>query len=1308
MPVWRNWLSDAAGMKLQHSDEASASLLQTWQQSYFSCVMLLAHRMGYATREHIDFLRGYETSFWLTSGLSTFARGGQHINTGRLGAYLPNWAAIAAASPGAGASGEQRNYSNVFSMLRELYPDDPAAARAWDVAIRTSMFGDNTHYNAPTVFQTQLRHSGVPVGTTRAQTQISAVAANQSLVMVRGTAPGAIVGIVRLTGCVFHDSLAIVGGTGHGLFSIDRAGVVSNIAAGGPNVAPLLTLVVEVLRAGVRTRGVVLVVIRTPAAPTIPVQSLSAPSNAVVGAVLGRVEATGEDVALSMTGGAGRLRLEGRDIVVSMAPVGAPGDSLQIELTATNGGGTATRSIPLTVTAPIALPMIPNPPPVFTTDEDAPTGVEIGHVLSTGTIRQVPSAQELAAEILPDGRVVTATPPRNHGPGGVRLRLFGGREHGLRVIEYDAGNPAGTRRGMFHVNVRSSGNILNAPDIRMQGVFALKRVVHAFARPVLVIRNAVLDARAISFLPSGELDIAAIEAHAAGQEAVVLEWHDQTRRRRPLTWRHLHGAAPPANNRLPPITDAQGRVLRMTTGEPCILVSSQRHLTTHALVLDGVMTIWRTGGTLDLGAYMVAEFAVMPTIFESIVFDSSPSALFMMSWDPRMELRGNRQGEPQIAGPPGLPAIDTPYVLGFDVLGATRVTSVNGELGSPTAAAATPFVAESMLRIGGIMTPTRVAALVMHQGGAGFATGQRGGLVRTLRTLHGFAPPPFVTGVRLDARASAAAGTLIGRVPIDSSLPLTSVAIIGASPFVIDLAGDLRVGGAALPPGEQIVPVTVRATNARGPSADTTLLVQVWQRPVVAGGQTFSIPANAAVGTEFGQVAATGSPTAFNAPGAAFVGITAAGRFRVLAPMTTGASASLNVVASNVAGSSDPVAVSVTVAPPVDAPQIPDEVLFATEDQVDVGTVFGVIPNSGGPVAQWEIVEPVPPPPEIGVTGIGLVRAAAPVADLSTGRIVQIRARGTNALASDEVLVRINLAVPTLIYGVSRPGVVGMPPADSLAAAPWAVYGLRRLRPSYTGPALRARRVSDSMEADFGFDAAGVLDWDGLITWAGGAGVRVRTWYNQGLASQHLHQPVAARQPHLLAAGGAGFHLQGGRRAMRVNATQLGEGLVTNDFVLPAIGRGTPDVAMVAVLQRAGFVNNHRLLSLGNPGAGVVHDAGGVLVVEQGTSVTSQYSIFRGAPNLSTPSPADGVAHTLALSSQPAKQIHVNGTASAVGGLLYSNLLQGLVRTLRIGAHDDVGLLGYNGLFSELTVWGRLRDADRQAVEANMRAWHGF
>ncbi len=82
-----------------------------------------------------------------------------------------------------------------------------------------------------------------------------------------------------------------------------------------------------------------------------------------------------------------------------------------------------------------------------------------------------------------------------------------------------------------------------------------------------------------------------------------------------------------------------------------------------------------------------------------------------------------------------------------------------------------------------------------------------------------------------------------------------------------------------------------------------------------------------------------------------------------------------------------------------------------------------------------------------------------------------------------------------------------------------AAYSTRKLRQAYTGSAIRVRRSSDSTEQDIGFDAAGNLDVYSLMSFVGTGSAYVKTWYDQSGNGYNAIQANTTYQPRIVNAG---------------------------------------------------------------------------------------------------------------------------------------------------------------------------------------------
>jgi len=92
------------------------------------------------------------------------------------------------------------------------------------------------------------------------------------------------------------------------------------------------------------------------------------------------------------------------------------------------------------------------------------------------------------------------------------------------------------------------------------------------------------------------------------------------------------------------------------------------------------------------------------------------------------------------------------------------------------------------------------------------------------------------------------------------------------------------------------------------------------------------------------------------------------------------------------------------------------------------------------------------------------------------------------------------------------------PYLDGLTGQAKGVWDLVRARSAYTGPCLRARRVSDSAVKDFGFLADNIVDTDAMIAWAGSSSLTLVTLYDQSGTAGNIYdatQATVSLQPNI-------------------------------------------------------------------------------------------------------------------------------------------------------------------------------------------------
>jgi hypothetical protein len=103
-------------------------------------------------------------------------------------------------------------------------------------------------------------------------------------------------------------------------------------------------------------------------------------------------------------------------------------------------------------------------------------------------------------------------------------------------------------------------------------------------------------------------------------------------------------------------------------------------------------------------------------------------------------------------------------------------------------------------------------------------------------------------------------------------------------------------------------------------------------------------------------------------------------------------------------------------------------------------------------------------------------------------------------------------------FGVWRPLSGAITPFASSDTDVGAAYSLRKVKPNYSGSAVRLRNADDE-EADIGFDVEGNFDIGAAMIHCDGGNGFVTTWYDQSTNARHATQTTPTRQPQLVDQG---------------------------------------------------------------------------------------------------------------------------------------------------------------------------------------------
>ena len=241
-----------------------------------------------------------------------------------------------------------------------------------------------------------------------------------------------------------------------------------------------------------------------------------------------------------------------------------------------------------------------------------------------------------------------------------------------------------------------------------------------------------------------------------------------------------------------------------------------------------------------------------------------------------------------------------------------------------------------------------------------------------------------------------------------------------------------------------------------------------------------------------------------------------------------------------------------------------------------------------------------------------------------------------------------------------------------------AAYSLRKVRTAYTGSAIRVRR-SDNQEMDIAFDISGSLDTTSLLTFVGSGNGFVTTWYDQSGNNKHIVQITAANQPYIVLNGSV--QMNGNKPAIYWD----------NNQVL-SINSGVNNIMSV-------FVNIKWLTGSGvSP---ILGNRGSVAYYHEGNSSESglilsstyaDYNVKNGSLYL------NGTLKTLSTFSKSTdsnilvSMVHLSNTA------VFSQL------------GNDRGFVAtyFKGYYSEIIIYPTNQAANRTLIESNMNGYYSI
>jgi len=253
-------------------------------------------------------------------------------------------------------------------------------------------------------------------------------------------------------------------------------------------------------------------------------------------------------------------------------------------------------------------------------------------------------------------------------------------------------------------------------------------------------------------------------------------------------------------------------------------------------------------------------------------------------------------------------------------------------------------------------------------------------------------------------------------------------------------------------------------------------------------------------------------------------------------------------------------------------------------------------------------------------------------------------------------------------------------PLDTFAT-PAGAYSMRRLKSSYSGPAIRLRRASDNAEQDInflsftGFTGA-PIDTAAAAAFCNATTCFLDTWYDQSGGARHMVQATTANQPQYVADCGNGLPCMRsvGSAAVRV----------------ATVGSVTPSAVMTlnGVARRTGSADVCYLIADGNLNT-LRTEAANTWVIAVGTGLTGVA--------------ADGVWHSgtgVINGAGTVLRIDATETTGSLTGNLTANPIQGAIG----------GAGGVTCDYTEALVWDNyaLTAGERAVLNANQQSFWGF
>lgn len=272
-----------------------------------------------------------------------------------------------------------------------------------------------------------------------------------------------------------------------------------------------------------------------------------------------------------------------------------------------------------------------------------------------------------------------------------------------------------------------------------------------------------------------------------------------------------------------------------------------------------------------------------------------------------------------------------------------------------------------------------------------------------------------------------------------------------------------------------------------------------------------------------------------------------------------------------------------------------------------------------------------------------------------------------------------------------------VPPAailllDLLSVNAKAAYSTRKIKNSYSGPALRVRRSSDNAEQDIGF-ANGELDNAALLAFCGAGSGFVRTLYDQTGNGKDAVQTNTSIQPRIVLNG-----------ALWAFNGKTSPSYVTNMCLIGNPSFTGPTGTFLAVGQCANGSNYMRLAAIGTAGTVDYNNDGNWMPFVQ-SATSASFSSARNAAGTSVVAVTYGTPFNIAtMSNGTTLALYFNGVAAATTGSISTNLV---VNSIYLGS-DLQSATNWNGFIAEVILFDvALGTGDRATAYANQRTYWG-